>query len=316
MARNTTKMIQGFLNYSSSIKGLTKQTIDSYNYDLKLFFRFLLAYKEDDLTIINKVDISIIDNKFLKEIEIEDIYAYLSYLENERRNINTTRAKKVATLKSYFKYLYSRKKLIDIDLASELETPKTQSKMPIYMTENEAKELLSSVKGRNAERDKCILIIFLNTGIRLSELCGIDIDHIKDRTLVVTGKGNKQRNIYLNDMCMGAVYEYTVKYRDIKLKDNILQKALFISERKQRINKRTVEYIMQRTISGSSLSKEYSIHKLRHTAATMLYNSGADIRSLQTILGHTSVATTQIYTHINDEKIKNIMELNPLNNSK
>ena len=314
MKKETPKQIKNFLNYSSSIRGLTKDTVQAYRYDLLSFFRFVIAernsYVIDDVT---DDDLKRIDVNLIRSLELEDVYNYLSFLENERGNSNTTRARKIACLKSYFRYLYTKSKVIDRDIGVELEKPKTSGKLPIYMTIFEAQRLLEFVKGRNRIRDTCILIIFLNTGARLSELCGINVGDIKENSLTVTGKGNKQRTVYLNEMCIDSINEYIEKYRLKKLGIDHPELALFISERKQRINKRTVEHVMQRAIKSSALSTDYSVHKLRHTAATMLYNAGADIRSLQTILGHANVSTTQIYTHVNDKTIRDVMDLNPLN---
>lgn len=310
----TPKPIKSFLNYASSIRGLTKETRDAYRYDLIMFFRFLkldkgLVKSTEDF---NSIDISDIDNNFIKDIDLDDIYSYLSYLEEERENSAVTRSRKIACLKSFFKFLYSKSKILSVNIASELEQPRVREKLPIYMTVEEAKLLLDSITGRNELRDKCILTLFLNTGMRLSELCRIDIDDIRKDSLVVTGKGHKQRTVYLNPACMKILAVYIREYRDIKIAKH-QESALFISERRQRINKRTVEHIMKSAVKNADLSSDYTVHKLRHTAATMLYSSGADIRSLQTILGHSNVSTTQVYTHVNEKQIRNVMNLNPLN---
>lgn len=313
---NVPRVIKGYLSYLSSIKGATKQTVDAYKNDLILFFRFLKIYygNVDETTPFQEISIMDVDIPFIKEIRLEDIYGFLEYLESDRQNIGTTRARKVACLKSFFKYAYKKAKFIDYDIGSELESPKIQKKMPIYLSVSESKMLINSVDSRNTVRDKCIITLFLNTGMRLSELCGINISSIKEDTLVITGKGNKQRFVYLNDACLDAIAEYKKVRKKIEKyinKDN--KDALFISEQKKRISKRTVEDVVNNALQNAGLSQDYSVHKLRHTAATLMYKSGADIRSLQIILGHESVATTQIYTHVDQEQLRETVKLNPLN---
>lgn len=313
---NVPKVIKGYLSYLSSIKGSSKQTVDAYRGDLILFFRFLKIYygQVDEITPFHEISIMDIDIQFIREINLSDIYGFLEHLENDRQNVGTTRARKVACLKSFFKYAYNKAKFIDYDLGTELETPKIQKKMPIYLTIAESQILINSVDSRNTVRDKCIIILFLNTGMRLSELCGINISSIKGDSLIITGKGNKQRFVYLNDSCLDAIARYKkVRKKIEKYIDKDHKDALFISEQKKRISKRTVEDVVNNALEKAGLSQQYSVHKLRHTAATLMYKGGADIRSLQTILGHESVATTQIYTHVDQDQLRKTVKLNPLN---
>ena len=313
---NVPKVIKGYLSYLSSIRGASKQTVDAYKNDLILFFRFLKIYygKVDEITPFHEISIMDVDISFLKEIDLADIYGFLEYLENNRKNEGTTRARKVACLKSFFKYSHNKAKYLSYDLGAELESPKIQKKLPIYLTILESRTLINSVNSRNTVRDKCIIIVFLNTGMRLSELCGINISSIKGDTLVVTGKGNKQRFVYLNDACLEAIESYKKVRKNIEkyIKEDS-KDALFISEQKRRISKRAVEDIVNNALDKAGLSQKYSVHKLRHTAATLMYKSGADIRSLQSILGHESVATTQIYTNVDEEQLRKAVKLNPLN---
>lgn len=314
--KNTTsKIIKSYLSYLSSIKGYSKGTIAAYETDLILFFRFLKVQYGivDENVPFCEISISDIDKDFLRKIDLSDLYSFLSYLENDRGNADKTRARKIACLKSFFKFLYRKAKLIDHNVAEELETPNIAFKMPVYLNEHQSRQLLKNISGRNAVRDTCIITLFLNTGMRLSELCSIDIDNILGDTIVIQGKGKKERFVYLNNACMKAINKY-IPIRNEKLKyQDVPCDALFISERKQRISKRAVEDVVTKAIKKAGLPNTFTVHKLRHTAATLLYKAGVDIRSLQTILGHNNVSTTQIYTHIEEDELRSAVKKNPLN---
>lgn len=259
------------------------------------------------------IDIKDINDDFIKDITLSDLYAFLAFAENYRDNGNYARARKVATLRSFFKYLQGKAKIIDENPTLELEAPKINKRNPIYLTLDESKKLLDSIEGKNKERDYCIITLFLNCGLRLSELCSIDISKIKGDTLTVIGKGNKERTIYLNKACEKSIEEY-LKVRNANV-DKIKDKdALFISRNNTRINKRTIEMLVKKYLNKANLdSNKYTPHKLRHTAATLMYKYGnVDIRSLQQILGHENVSTTQIYTHVDNEKLREAVKSNPL----
>jgi len=296
-----------------TIKGKSKNTIKEYAYDLIMFLRFIKLHKgmTDPNTEFDKIDISDITSEDLKSITLSDLYSFMSYLSRERDNNASSRARKVASIKSFFKYLTSKAKIIDINPATELESPKITKRHPRYLNIEESKKLLSSVSGKYAERDYAILTLFLNCGLRLSELVNINLNKIKNDTITVIGKGNKERTIYLNNACKQAIEEY-LKVRPV---DNVKDKqALFLSERKQRISNKTVQHIVKKYIKIAGLDPErYSTHKLRHTAATLMYKYGSvDIRALQEILGHESVSTTEIYTHVDNEQLRNAVDSNPL----
>jgi site-specific recombinase XerD len=255
-----------------------------------------------------------IDIEFIKSIKLNDLYAFMSFVENYRNNGTYARARKIATLKSFFKYLHGKAKVISENPSLELESPKIDKKNPVYLTLDESKNLLNSIDGKFKERDYCIITLFLNCGIRLSELCGINISSIKGDTLTVFGKGAKERTIYLNNACLNALNNY-LKLRNDQI-DKIKDKdALFISKNYTRINKRSVELLLKKYLKEANLDTEkYTPHKLRHSAATLMYKYGnVDIRSLQKILGHENVSTTQIYTHVDDEQLREAVNLNPLN---
>ena len=289
-------------------KGKADKEIETINKN------FFVREKFDPKYHLYLLNISKISNTFIKNIDIDDIYTYMAFVEENRENNAKTRARKISCLKSFYKYLYNRTKIIKYDISEELETPKLPKRVPIYMSQEECQILLNSIESRNTLRDKCIIALFLNTGIRLSELCNINIEDIKEDSITITGKGNKQRIIYLNDICLKYINLY-LKYRNKKYKNiEINTNALFLSERKLRISKRAIQHLVVNAIKNAKLSDKYTVHKLRHTAATMLYRAGVDIRTLQELLGHTSIATTQLYTHIDNNDIKKAVKLNPLNN--
>lgn len=308
--------LNDFLNYLGTIKGKSENTIYGYKTDLIMFFKFIKMFKKliDVSLDFDQIKISDVDLKFIKAISLQDLYAFISFAENLRGNGNSAKARKVASLKSFYKYLQIKAKVIKDNPAAELEAPKLRKSNPIYLSLEESKDLLNSIEGKFERRDYCIITLFLNCGMRLSELCGINLNKIKDDTLTVIGKGNKERTIYLNSMCLEAINDYMFERN--AMENKIIDKdALFISKNYRRINKRSVELIVEKYIVKSGLDKDmYSPHKLRHTAATLMYKHGnVDIRSLQQILGHESVSTTEIYTHLDDDKLRNAVKSNPLN---
>ena len=311
-----------YLNYLETIKGKSKNTIRAYSYDLRLFFRFIKVHKKivsvdmSDLSEFDNIIINDISPDILGDITLSDLYSFLSFVNRYRTNSSYARAWKVASLKSFFNYTSNKAKLISVNPARELESPKILKKLPKYLNVDESKQLLSCILNQNSKykiRDFAILTLFLNCGMRLSELVGINLDDIRNNTISVTGKGGKERIIYLNSACIEALNNY-LKVRPIdSAKD---KKALFLSERKTRISKNTVQFVVKKYIQQSGLDpKKYSTHKLRHTAATLMYKHGkVDVRALQKILGHETLATTQIYTHLDNQQLQDALNSNPLAN--
>lgn len=304
-----------------TIKGSSPNTVKEYHLDLRTFFRFLkIRYKLVDETIeFDDIDISDVDISIIKKVTIQDLHAYLSFTVKKRNNGTYTRFRKVASIRSFFNYLYLKVNLIDHNPAEYLEFPKTDIRQPIYLTLEQSENLLNTVLENSNEvfrkRDYAIIMLFLNCGLRLSELSNIDIDSIKDDdTLTVIGKGNKERTVFLNEACIEAVQDYL----QVRPKDTKDSKALFLSMRKFRMSNRAIQHMIDRYLDKAGLDTSiYSAHKLRHTAATLMYKHGnVDIRALQAILGHESVSTTQIYTHIDDERLRNAINSNPLSKRK
>lgn len=314
------RYITDFLNYLETIKGKSENTVNGYKIDLILLFRFLKVYKGyfiPEGIEFEEIYIGDLDENFLKSIKLIDLYSFLSFTEKQRNNGTYARARKVATIKSFFKFLYGKAKLINENPALELESPKINKRHPIYLSLDESLDLLNSLDKKNINyyRDYCILTLFLNCGMRLSELCSIQVDKIKGDTLTIIGKGNKERTVYLNEACIKAINDYLNVRDDSQAWDND-KKYLFLSSRNAPINKRTVELLVKKHIRNAGLIDEkYTPHKLRHTAATLMYKYGnVDIRSLQSILGHENISTTQIYTHIDQDLLRDAVKSNPLAN--
>lgn len=317
------KRVIEFLNYLENVKGKSINTIKGYSVDLGLFFKFLKVYKglENNIELekIEEVEISDLGDNFIKDISLSDIYAFLAFLEKVRNNSAYARARKVATLKSFFKFLNSKIKLIDENPTVELESPKVNKRHPVYLTLNQSITVLNSMdkENKNYYRDYCILTLFLNCGMRLSELCNIEIEKIKGDTLTIIGKGNKERTVYLNEASIAAIENYLKNRNDSKVTEEA-KKYLFLSSKYRPINKRSVEILVKKHIENAGFKdQKYTPHKLRHTAATLMYKYGnVDIRSLQNILGHENISTTQIYTHVDDETLRKAVKTNPLANIK
>ena len=319
--------INVFLDYSNTILNKSPNSIKEYNYDLSMFFKFIkINFKLTNETDFSKIKINDLTMDTVNKIKIDDIYAFLSYLTAEYHSKPATRARKISTIRIFFKYLSqeaSEKYKLDHNPALTLKTPKKEKRLPKYLSLDDSRKLLDVSEDENnpnCERDFAITTLFLNCGMRLSELVGINITDIdfSECKLNVIGKGNKERTIYLNKACMSAL----TKYLEVRPKEGIKhdkkysEKALFLSSRKTRISNRTVQYIIGQELRKAGLDpNKYSVHKLRHTAATLMYQYGqVDIRALQKILGHESISTTEIYTHVSDEQEREALEKNPLSN--
>ena len=317
------EFLNSFLDYSITILNKSPNSVKEYNYDLNMFLKYMMTeLKETAEKDFDKIDISNFSINTLKKIKLNDIHSFVSYLATNNKSKASTRARKISTIRIFFKYLVNKANILTENPAQNLETPKMDKRMPKYLSLDDSKRLLdiaSNEDNRNNERDFAITTLFLNCGMRLSELVGIDINDIdfSECKMSVIGKGNKERTIYLNSACMRAINSYLkVRPKQVKRDSKNSDKALFLSERKERISNRTVQHIVYKELQQAGLdSKKYSVHKLRHTAATLMYQYGnVDIRALQELLGHESISTTEIYTHVSNEQVRNAVESNPLAN--
>ncbi|MBE6908331.1 MAG: tyrosine recombinase XerC [Ruminococcaceae bacterium] len=321
-------ILRDFLSYHETIKAHSSRTVDEYFLDMRNFFRYLklvrdpAAYHGREL---NEIDIMDIDLNFVRSVTLSDIYNYMSYLSRDRvlhqnsdksdYGLNAaSRARKISTIRSFYNYLTNKAHLIENNPVKDIDSPKLMKTLPKYLTLDESIRLLGSVDGPNRERDYAILTLFLNCGLRISELCGLNITDIQDEALRVLGKGNKVRIVYLNDACLSALRDYLALRRPITGRD---RNALFLSSRNERISKSTVHALVKKHLSAAGLdAAQYSSHKLRHTAATLMLQNGVDVRAVQEVLGHEHLNTTEIYTHIDNEALRVAAKANPLSRVK
>ena len=308
--------VKNFLSYLSNIKGKSDNTINEYYYDLRTFFRFMKCHRSmESFENFDNINCNDIDTDFIRDIILDDMYEYLMYANSDRDNNANARARKVSSLKSFFNYMSGKAHLLDVNVTKELDSPKIPSKLPVFLSLDESLQLLENIDGEFKTRDYCIITLFLNCGMRLSELVGINITDIHGDKLTVTGKGNKQRTVYLNDACKSAIRAYM----EVRPKDGVKdRKALFLSKQKSRISNNMVYRMIKKNLQRAGLDPEvYSPHKLRHTAATLMYKYGnVDVRALQEILGHEHLSTTQIYTHIDEQQLRDAIDKNPLSKVK
>lgn len=311
------QLVQQYLVYIEAIKGHSELSVLEYASDLRTFFRFIAKERglcpadiEDE-----KIDLSPIDINIIQSVKLTDAYQFLIYCKNERNNNETTRARRVVAIRRFYAYLTDNLGLLDNNPMKTLDAPKTRKALPKYLTLEEAEKLLSVIDGKYKERDYAIITLFLNCGMRLSELCSIDYNDIKDDgSLTIIGKGNKERVVYLNQACINAI----ISYMRVRPNDGVKDKALFLSSRNQRISAKTVQHIVYSYLDKAGLGdRGLSVHKLRHTAATLMYQHGnVDLLLLKEILGHENLGTTEIYTHINDDATRKAIESNPLADEK
>lgn len=311
------QLVQQYLLYLEAIKGHSELSVIEYASDLRTFFRFLARHKNlvPNNTDDNEIDLSPIDINFIKDITLNDAYQFLIYLKQERKNNETTRARRVIAIRRFFIYLTDNLGLLESNPMKNLDIPKTKKSLPKYLTLEEAEKLLAVVDGKYKERDYAIITLFLNCGMRLAELVSIDYNDIKaDGSLVITGKGNKERNVYLNTACLVAINNYL----KVRQNEGVKDRALFLSSRNQRISPKTVQHIVYSNLDKAGLGdRGLSVHKLRHTAATLMYQHGdVDLLLLKEILGHENLGTTEIYTHISSDATKKAIEANPLSDKK
>ena len=317
------KILRDFLIYHETIKGHSKNTVDEYFLDLRTFFRFLKLRRGVAPADAEFEEISIddVDLDFVRVVTLSEVYEYLAFLSRDRvknqrsRDVEyglsaSSRARKIASIKSFYKYLTVKAKLIDENPVQDLDSPKIPKSLPRYLTLEESERLLSSIDSRHRARDYCIICIFLNCGLRISEIVGLNLQDIRTDSLRVHGKGDKWRVVYLNDATAAAINDYLAERGKIDAAD---KNALFLSSRRTRMSREAVHSMVKKSLLRAGLDAEkYSAHKLRHTAATLMLQNGVDVRTLQEVLGHEHLNTTQIYTHVDSTELRIAASANPL----
>ncbi len=320
------QLVRDFAAYKLTIQGCSQKTVDEYLSDMRLFTKYIFA-KRNGIKIpseyFDKLDISQLGVDFFAKISTDEIYDFFIYVSNERRNSASAKSRKLSAIKAFFKYACQKRRVLENNPAIDIEAPKKKQSLPKFLSTEESIALLEAIEGdkesKTRERDYAIITLFLNCGMRLSELVGINLNDIdrEFRSLRVIGKGNKERIVYLNDACRDALSRYLEVRSDIKYK-SIDTNALFISKQYKRISNKTVQWLVYKYLSLAGLDyKHYSTHKLRHTAATLMYQTGkVDVRVLKEILGHEQLNTTQIYTHVSNQGMQDAIDNNPLANIK
>lgn len=321
--KQSPQILIDFLMYHQTVRGHSQKTIDEYFLDLRMFFRFIKLDRGLTDAAFDDIPINDVDIELIRTIDRSDIYNFLSFLESERvvnpeslseKRYGITKvsySRKLSTLRSFFNYLYTKTEQVQENPMKSIDSPKAPRREPKYLTEDEARKLLGVIDGAHRERDYCIILLFLICGLRVSELVGLNINSIRtDGSIKVLGKGNKERTVYLTQSCADAIADYLPCRGEASEKD---RNALFLSQKKNRISVDAVQAIVKKyTMLAGLDASEYSPHKLRHTAATLMLRNGVDVRTLQEVLGHENLSTTQIYTHIDNEGLRTAAAAHPL----
>lgn len=312
------EFLNNYLVHIRVVKMLSERTIQEYYLDTRLFLKYYYNLQHDSCDDIESVDISQMSESELQKISVSDIYNFIFYTADERHNADKARYRKLSSLRSFFKYLTKDAHILKEDPTKDIEVPVPKAGLPKFLSLNESLRLLEASDSSDSLRNYCIITLFLNCGMRLSELVGINISDIDfyEKRLKVLGKGNKERMVYLNSACMNALNRYLEVRKENKKAS--AEPALFISNQNKRISKRRVQQIVEDTLKSAGLDgKGITTHKLRHTSATLMYQYGdADVLTLKELLGHASVSTTEIYTHLSDDNVRSAVESNPLANVK
>lgn len=317
------RILRDFLAYHETIKGQSPRTISEYYLDLRMFLRFIKLMRNDMpiRTRLDEIDITDVDLEFIRQITTSDVFEFLSYLANDRTAdpdaavpeygiAPAARARKLSALKSFYKYLTVRTKQLTVNPVADIEYPKLRKSLPKYLTMEQSAALLQAVSGPNEKRDYAILMLFLNCGIRRSELVGLNLSDVYEDRIRVVGKGNKERIVYFGTSCRKALDQYLIERNKKILTDN---RALFGSRDNNRISVTAVHRLVKKHMLAAGLdASQFSAHKLRHTAATMMLSGGVDVKTVQEVLGHENLNTTQIYTHIESTELKIAAEANPI----
>lgn len=304
--------VREFLVYHETIKGQSKATVDSYYLDLRTFTRYLyisrgLVPRDTELS---DVDIRSADLSFYGAVTLTEVYDFLAFLSRDRGLNSASRARMLTSLKGFYQYLTVKTKQLSVNPVQDIDTPKLRKALPRYLTLEESQRLLSSVEGKNRERDYCILCLFLNCGLRISEMVGLNLTDIRQDSLLIHGKGSKERIVYLNDAAAAALNDWLLVRKSTAAID---KNALFLSSRRKRMSVDAVQVMLKKTLLRAGLDpNQYSPHKLRHTAATLMLQNGVDVRTLQEVLGHENLNTTQIYTHVANTGLRTAAQANPL----
>ncbi len=305
-------VIRDFLVYHETIKGQSRATVDSYFLDLRTFARYMKLVRGlvPRGTELEDISINELDLDFFASVTLSEVYDFMAYLSRDRALSAASRARMITSIKGLYNYLTVKTKQLPSNPVQDMDTPKLKKSLPRYLTLEQSQRLLAAVDGKNQERDYCILCLFLNCGLRISEMVGMNLTDIHDDHILIRGKGGKERVVYLNESSCEAINDWLAVRRSIAAID---KNAMFLSARRRRMSVDAVQVMVKKTLAKAGIDPSaYSTHKLRHTAATLMLQNGVDVRTLQEVLGHESLNTTQIYTHIADSELRTAALANPL----
>lgn len=281
------KYLEEYLTYLKVQKNYSDKTINSYKIDIEEFFSYLKT-----------VNLDICDIKY------NDIHMFLKCL-NDKQNTNTTISRKISALRGFYKYLL-KEEIVTQNPFSLVTMPKKEKKLPKFFYYNELEMLFDvpDLKTPLGQRDRLILEMLYATGVRVSELVNIEIKDISDHEIKVLGKGNKERIVRYGSYAQEILALYLNDgYKKLNIKNN---NKLFLNNQGNPITTRGIKYILDNIIKKTSLNKNISPHMLRHTFATHLLNEGCDISSVGELLGHASLSATAIYTHVTNDRLKEV----------
>jgi len=301
-------LLEQYLSYLVVVKGRSPLTAEEYRIDNNMLFEFVKRKRGVPAETLALRDFSDVDIDFIKSITVGDMYDFISYCGATRKVTTSTRARKIVSIRQFWKYLKNKAHLLDNNIAEELETPKLPKRMPQYLSLDESIRLL--IESEKSPRDYCILTIFLNCALRLSELVNLNMEQVEADSIQIIGKGNKERRIFHTPATKKALAAWVERRSTMHPQTN----ALFITKHGTRVTTRGVQDIVQKYLKKAGLGgRGLSTHKLRHTAATTLFRyGGVDARTLQTLLGHESLNTTQIYMAVDNEQLQSAVNSNPL----
>ena len=304
----TCTLLDQYLSYLTIVKGRSPLTAEEYRVDCNMLFEYIKRKRGVPQDTLEKRDFSDVDIGFIKSITVADMYEFITYCGESRKVTTATRARKIVSIRQFWKYLKSKAHLLENNVSEELESPKLPKRMPKYLSLDESIRLL--IASEKNPRDYCILTIFLNCALRLTELVNLNIEQVQADAIQIIGKGNKERRIFHTAATKKALAAWLEKRNTMEPQTN----ALFITKHGTRVTNKGVQDIVKKYLKKAGLgNRGLSTHKLRHTAATTMFKYGhVDVRTLQQLLGHESLNTTQIYTAVDNDQLQSAVNSNPL----
>lgn len=321
------RLAEDFLQFCLMNEDLSKKTISEYALDLRVFFRYMKQQRDLVPPSVNfdEIPVDDIDTEFISYINRQDIMDYIEYLRmyrvtnegtaRETRGLaSTSTRRKIACIRSFFEYLCVHRGIIESDPTKGVVMPKRGKQLPKYLTLEESQALLDAISGKDEERNYAIILLALTSGLRVSEIVGINLNDLRitngEGILLVRGKGNKERQVYLPENCVAAIEDYVAVREALYKPDEVATNALFLSRKHHRISVDSVQLFLKKACQKAGITT-ISPHKLRHTSATLMLQNGVDVRTIMDVLGHASLSTTQRYTHVANDELRLASHANP-----